>query len=133
MATTFRCTLVTPEQEMLDQQVVYASIPAWDGKLGVQHLRAPLMAKLGFGQLRLDMEDGSSQSYFVGGGFAQVKDDVLTLLTEEAMPLADIDRQEAAAALSDAHGFQAGTAAELERRERDLNRARALVALAPSS
>ena len=84
MAATFQCTLVTPEQQILDEKVIYASIPAHDGQIGIEHLRAPLLVKLGYGQLRLDLADGSSEKFFVGGGFAQVKDDVLTLLTDEA-------------------------------------------------
>ncbi|HAI13510.1 MAG TPA: hypothetical protein DCM28_17515, partial [Phycisphaerales bacterium] len=51
MATSFQCTLVTPERQLVDQPVTYASIPAWDGLMGVEPQRAPLMIKLGAGAL----------------------------------------------------------------------------------
>lgn len=35
MAKTFHCKLITPMAKVLDEEVVYASVPAWDGMLGV--------------------------------------------------------------------------------------------------
>ena len=87
----FQCTVITPEQELLDQKVSYASIPAWDGLLGVATQRAPLLVKLGDGPLRLDTEDGKSQLYFIGGGFAQMQNNTLSLLAAEAIAAGDID------------------------------------------
>jgi F-type H+-transporting ATPase subunit epsilon len=99
MATSFQCTLVTPERQLVDQQVKYASVPAWDGLLGVEPQRAPLMIKLGAGALRLDDESGQSSTYFVSGGFAQMKDNKLSLIADAAMPVDQIDKAAAQAEL----------------------------------
>ena len=130
MPEPFRCTLVTPEQQLFDEQVVYASIPAHDGLMGIEHSRAPLLVKLGHGPLRLDLGSGGSQLYFVGGGFAQMKDNLLTLVTDEALAAEQIDHDEAVAALREAQAKQAVSEDDTRRKDRDLARARGMLALA---
>ena len=82
MPATFQCTIVTPQQPVLDKMVTYASIPAWDGQIGLAPKRAALLAKLGDGPLRLTDAHGNSSWFFLTGGFAQMKENRLTLLTE---------------------------------------------------
>ena len=83
----FRCRVVTPAARILDQDVVYAAVPAWDGSLGVMVDRAPLLTRLGKGELRLDLADstqGSSKTFTVEGGFVQMVNNRLTILAEKA-------------------------------------------------
>ena len=94
MPDSFQCTLITPQQQVLDEQVAYASVPAWDGLLGVAPSRAPLLVKLGDGPLRLDLAEGESRLFFLAGGFAQMNGDVLSLISEEAVAAEDIDRSQ---------------------------------------
>ena len=35
MAKTFRCSIVTPVASIFEGELTYASIPAWDGQLGM--------------------------------------------------------------------------------------------------
>jgi F-type H+-transporting ATPase subunit epsilon len=57
--------------------------PAWDGELGILHGHAPMLALMGSGSLRVT--DGTTESRFlVEGGFLQVADDVVTILSEHA-------------------------------------------------
>lgn len=130
LAETFRCTLVTPEQQVLDEQVEYVSLPGWDGQVGVMHNRAPLLVKLGDGPLRLDAPGKASQWFLVTGGFGQMKDNQLTLMTSRATPAAAITEEEAKAALKEAEAFVPQTEADFARKERDLVRARAMLAVA---
>jgi len=129
MPSPFQVTVVTPAAEVLDQQVEYASIPAHDGQVGIAHLRAPLLTKLGYGKMTLKTS-GGERAYFIGGGFAQVKDDRLTLLTDEAKPVGDLDAREADAALSDALALPSTPEPQREKREQAVARARAMTALA---
>ena len=55
---------------MLDQDVAYASIPAWDGQLGVMTGQSPLLTQLGIGPMRISTQDGKEQWFFIEGGFA---------------------------------------------------------------
>jgi len=126
----FTCTVVTPEQSLLEEDVKHVSIPAWDGRMGVLPRRAPLLAKLGYGPLELELAGGGKQRYFVGGGFVQMKGERLTLLTDEAKPVEQIDAAEAEAALKEAQALRGITADEVAKRDRDTERARAMVAVA---
>jgi F-type H+-transporting ATPase subunit epsilon len=82
---SFKCIVVTPEQELLDLKVNQAIIPAIDGLIGILTDRAPLLARLGKGPLRVDPESGASQTYNIEGGVAQMKDNNLTILTQKAV------------------------------------------------
>jgi F-type H+-transporting ATPase subunit epsilon len=99
---TFRCRLVTPTASLLDEQVVYASVPAWDGLFGVMPQRAPILAKLGLGELRLDFPEdakkgtGGSRSFVVEGGFARMAAGELTILAERATPAESLTDAETA-------------------------------------
>ncbi|MCX5661239.1 MAG: F0F1 ATP synthase subunit epsilon [Planctomycetota bacterium] len=129
MAETFRCTIVTPERQVFDEPVVYASIPAWDGQIGLMAQRAPLLAKLGDGILRLDFPQGGSRLFFVGGGFAQMKGDKLTVLTPEAVPAEEVVQKNAQAQLQEAQAIVPSTEKEALRQQRGIQRAQALLEL----
>jgi F-type H+-transporting ATPase subunit epsilon len=80
----FKCVVVTPEQQLLEESLTQAIIPAFDGLLGILTDRAPLLAKLGKGKLRLDLASGQQRSYQIDGGIAQMKGNLLTILTHAA-------------------------------------------------
>lgn len=87
---SFRCRLVTPTGSLVDDQVSYASIPAWDGLMGVLPGRAPMLGRLGTGELRLDFPDGSkgaggARVFAVDGGFVRMEQNQLTILAERAI------------------------------------------------
>jgi F-type H+-transporting ATPase subunit epsilon len=89
---TFQCVVVTPERAVLDERVDFVALPMVDGELGVLHSRAPLIGRLGFGELRLK-QGNSTERYYVDGGFAQVRDNVVTVLTSKALRADQIDPQ----------------------------------------
>lgn len=77
------CTVITPERQVLEAHTDSVVIPAHDGELGVLRGRAPLMCELGIGTLHY--RDGERQRRcFIDGGFAQVHDDTVTVLTDRA-------------------------------------------------
>lgn len=129
MADSFQCTLVTPEEELLDERVTYASVPGWDGLLGVAPMHAPLLLKLGDGALRLDFQQGGSRWFFVGGGFAQMIDNKLTLLTAEAVPAETIVRKDVEAAMKESEARVALSDEDVARKGREINRGRVMLEL----
>src|SRR5689334_10111483 len=98
----FRCVIVTPEQQVMDEPVTQAILPAHDGLVGILTDRAPLLVRLGQGPLRVDKGSGGTQNYYVEGGVAQMKDNVLTVLTNEATPAGEIDAEAARAEYAEA-------------------------------
>jgi F-type H+-transporting ATPase subunit epsilon len=125
MARTFRCTVITPERPVLDREASFVAFPAFDGEMGVLPGRAPLLAKLGSGELRIESPEGNA-AFFVHGGFAQMLDDKLTLLTEEARPLSEVDSAQAERDLQTALGLPAPDEPAAQARDRAVARARAL-------
>ena len=132
LLTNFRCTVVTPEAQILDEQVCYASIPAHDGQIGLAHLRASLLVKLGSGPLQIADTQGNRRVYFVSGGFAQMVNDHLTVLTDETIPVDDLDRQQGQADLARALKIQALSDEEVADRTALQDRARSIITLAGS-
>lgn len=102
---TLHCRLVTPDAELISEPIAYASVPAWDGLIGFQPGRAPIVARLGMGELRLDFtaEKGSgSRSYFIDSGFLKMGDGELVILAEKAIPAERLVEQDAKAELAEA-------------------------------
>src|SRR5882724_5910032 len=88
------CVIVTPERAVLDEPAEFVALPMYDGELGVLPGRAPLIGRLGPGELRLQ-QHGTARRLFVDGGFAQVRSNVVTVLTPRAMPAEQISLQTA--------------------------------------
>ena len=126
----FRCTIVTPEEQVLDESLTQAILPAHDGLVGILTDRAPLLAKLGQGPLRVDLAAGQTRHYFVDGGVAQMKDNRLTILTSEATPASEIDAEAARAEYNEAVARRVTDAHSASDRDRQMARARAKQALA---
>ena len=133
MAKTFHCSIVTPAAAVFEGDLIYASIPAWDGQLGMMPGESPLLTKLGTGSLRLDSPDGNSRWFLIDGGFAQVQGDNLTLLTEGAIAAESLSLQEAQAELAEANARVTKPGEDRAKVERDQQRALAKIALAKSN
>src|SRR5437867_8362499 len=93
-----QCVIVTPEKAVLDEPAEFVALPMYDGELGVAPGRAPLIGRLGTGELRT-RRAGVTKRYFVDGGFAQVRNNVVTVLTERAQKAEEISQDAALAAL----------------------------------
>jgi len=122
--------LVTPERTLFDRQVASIRVPLFDGSAGFYPGRAPLVGRLGIGELRLTEVSGAVESYFVDGGFVQVKGTVVSVLTNVAMLSSEISRKSAAAKLQEAKAELAKTDIEYVASSRRLEKARKMLALA---
>ena len=120
----FRCVVVTPEQQVLDESLTQAIVPTWDGLIGILTNRAPLLVKLGLGPLRVDLPGGQRRTFLIDGGVAQMKDNSLTILTENAIAVEDLDPEEARAELSQAEALTAGDPKSRDDRSHRIARAR---------
>lgn len=120
----FRCVVVTPEQQTLDESISQAIVPTWNGLIGILTDRAPLLVKLGVGPLRIDLSGGQRRTFFVDGGVAQMKDNRLTVLTNEATPAEDLDAAKAREELTQAEAIVPADPKAREQRSHQIARAR---------
>jgi F-type H+-transporting ATPase subunit epsilon len=95
---TLQCVVVTPERALLDETVDFVVLPMFDGELGVLPGRAPLIGRLGYGELRIKRGD-ETRRFFVDGGFAQVRANTVTVLTARALKAEEINEAAAQQAL----------------------------------
>ena len=82
-AGALRVSVITPEATIYEGEADQVVAPAHNGSLGILRGHAPLMALLGTGTLRIE-RGGKSTSYTVSGGFLQVVDNTVTVLSERA-------------------------------------------------
>ena len=75
--------VISPEKTVYDGDADSVVVPAWDGQLGIMKGHAPMLVLLGEGELRVTL-DGVDKRFHISGGFLQVADDVVTVLSEHA-------------------------------------------------
>ena len=126
----FQCVIVTPEQQLMDESATQAIVPAHDGLIGILTDRAPLLVKLGIGALQLDLAGGQRRTLFIEGGIAQMKDNRLTIVTNEAIEPSQIDAESARAEFAEATAQVATDQKSHDDRQRRLQRARVMQELA---
>ena len=125
-----RCIIVTPEETAMEQESSFVVVPLFDGELGVAPGHSPLIGRLGLGELRLTASDGTKSRFYVDGGFVQVANDVVTVLTGKTVPASDLDVAVAEEQLADAMKRPVNTDELLELRERAVLQARSQIRIA---
>src|SRR5476649_2037749 len=98
---TFHFELVSPERLVFAGEVNQVDVPGEEGEFGVLAGHAPYVATLKPGVLTI-YGDGGQQRIVVRGGFAEVGPTGLTVLAEQAMPVAELDAATIAQAVKDA-------------------------------
>ena len=91
IGTPLHCLVVTPEATVVDAKAEFVALPLYDGEAGIAPGRSPLIGRLGYGELRVRRPGADEVHMYVDGGFAQVVDNVVTVLTNRAIPASSID------------------------------------------
>lgn len=76
-------SVISPEAVLYEGATDSVVAPAFDGEVGILTGHAPLMTLLGKGELRLGT-GGATRKFTVEGGFLQVADDTVRVVTERA-------------------------------------------------
>lgn len=90
MAGTMQFDLVSPERRLMSSQVVSVQIPSAEGDMTAMPNHAPTITTLRPGILSVQM-DSETTDFVVTGGFAELGDG-LSVLAEQAVPVADMDQ-----------------------------------------
>lgn len=123
------CVVVTPEKTVLDVESEMVVVPMIDGENGIATGHAPMIGRLGYGELRVTT-GGTTSNYFVDGGFIQVAENVVSVITNRAVLVSDIDKAAAEKLLADAQAMTGTSVVEMEEKERLCLQARAQIRLA---
>ena len=84
--------IVTPEKLIIDEEVDMVTLSSSEGELGILPHHTGLMAKLLPGELRIKKGE-KTEILATGDGFIQVANNTLTILTDLAENVADIDEK----------------------------------------
>ena len=94
--------LVSPERLLLSESVDMVVVPGAEGDFGVLVRHAPLVSGVRPGVISVYNGGRVTERIFVAGGFAEVTPSRCTVLAEQAMPVAEIDRPAIEQQLKDA-------------------------------
>ncbi len=91
MAMTFHCDVVSAEQEIFSGLVELLVANGSEGELGLTYGHSPLLTRLKPGPIRLKLQKGEEQIFYVSGGFLEVQPHVVTVLADTALREGDMD------------------------------------------
>src|SRR5258708_5010618 len=104
MADSFDIEIATPERLLARERAVRAQIPAKDGFIGVLPDHAALLSELGIGALTYTTASDQLFSIAISGGFLEILDNVVRVLSDVAEKGQEIDVSRAEKALKRAQG-----------------------------
>jgi F-type H+-transporting ATPase subunit epsilon len=127
-----RCIVVTPEKTVVDEPADFVALPLFDGEIGIGPRHSPLIGRLGCGEMRIGHEPAADR-YYLEGGFVEVIDDVVSVLTSRAVRAEELDEAVAREQLRSARQRPAGTPETMSVRDRLEAQARAQIRVARRS
>ncbi|MBR0649857.1 ATP synthase F1 subunit epsilon [Roseomonas terrae] len=92
---TFQLEFVSPEKLLLSRPVEMAVLPAAEGEMGVLPGHAPMIVALRGGVISVTEDGQVTERLYVAGGFAEVTPTRVTILADEATPVAELSKTDA--------------------------------------
>jgi len=123
------CIVVTPEETALESEADFIALPLFDGEIGIAPLHSPMIGRLGYGEMRIRNGE-TTTSYYVDGGFVQVVNDVVSVLTNRAVAAKKLDPTVAEHQLAEAQQRPANSDELLAIRDRLIAQSRAQLRVA---
>ena len=114
MAMTLHVDIVSAEAEIFSGTVTMVFAPAEMGEVGIAPRHAPLLTRLKPGEVRVQLTDGSEQSFFVSGGMLEIQPHVVTVLADTAIRAHDLDEAAAVQAKERAERMLAEKHADID-------------------
>jgi F-type H+-transporting ATPase subunit epsilon len=120
-----QCIVVTPERTVYDQTAEFVAMTLYDGEIGIAPGHTPLIGRLGCGEMRIRRTEQETDRYYIEGGFVEVLGDVVSVLTQRAVPASEIDEAVALEQLHAAQSRRATTPEAVAVRDRVVAQSRA--------
>ncbi|MBT6722133.1 MAG: F0F1 ATP synthase subunit epsilon [Planctomycetaceae bacterium] len=129
---SINCIVVTPAETAVETEASSITLPLFDGDKGVMADHAPMIGRLGNGELRLEGTEGGSR-FYIEGGFVQVLDNTVSILTNRVVAVENLDSSALEQELGDALAMPGNNDEELDLRERASDAVRAQLRVAQRS
>jgi F-type H+-transporting ATPase subunit epsilon len=121
--------VVTPERAVLDEPAEMVILPMFDGERGVLPGHAAFVGQMGPGELRIKQGEAAKR-YYIDGGFVQVANSVVNVLTAKATAAEKVTAAAAETARVEAEALPSATTVERDNRTKALARAQGMAAVA---
>lgn len=129
MASTIRCDIVSAEQELFSGSVQMVVVTGEMGELGIAPQHAPLITRIKPGYVRVMLEGGKHQEFYVSGGILEVQPQLVSVLADTAVRAADLDEAKAKLAKEEAERVLANRSEAMEIAEAQARLAEAMAQL----
>jgi F-type H+-transporting ATPase subunit epsilon len=128
--SSMEVVVVTPEATSLKAKASFVALPLFDGEIGIGPLHSPMIGRLGYGEMRITESNGEKKSYYIDGGFVQVADNVVSVLTNRAIAAEKVDVDAAQQQVASAKSMTANSEELFAIRDRQLAQGRAQLQVA---
>lgn len=91
MAMTFHCDIVSAENQIYSGLVELLVAAGSEGDVGITYGHAPLLTALRPGPIRVKLQNGEEDIYYVSGGYLEVQPHAVTVLADAALRADDMD------------------------------------------
>ncbi|MGO1070212.1 F0F1 ATP synthase subunit epsilon [Lysobacter sp. CA199] len=129
MATTFRCDIVSAEEEIFHGEATLLVATGEIGELGIAPRHAPLITRLKPGKVVVTLPNGEQLDFAVSGGILEVQPQVVTVLADTAIRAQDIDEAAVRAAKEEAERALANRGPQMDVAEAQAKLAEAMAQL----
>ena len=92
---TIQFEIVTPEREVLREEIMQVTLPTKEGELTILPGHVPLVAALDSGVIEIAKQDGYHDIMSLSGGFVEVLRDKVVILADMAERAEEIDESKA--------------------------------------
>ena len=99
---TIQVEIVSAEEEIWSGEGTMVFAPGSSGELGIAPRHTPLITQLKAGDVRVELEGGEQQFFFITGGLLEVQPHLVTVLSDTALRGDDLDEDAAQAAMKQA-------------------------------
>ncbi|MCU5780957.1 ATP synthase subunit epsilon [Alcanivorax balearicus MACL04] len=114
MAMTVHCDIVSAEKQLFSGLVEMVVAAGVEGDLGVLPGHAPLLTRLKPGPVRVKLQNGEEEVFYVSGGFLEVQPKLVTVLADTAERAQDMDGAQAEQARQRAKEALEGKSSEMD-------------------
>ncbi|NUO75901.1 F0F1 ATP synthase subunit epsilon [Lysobacter sp. 5GHs7-4] len=129
MASTFRCDIVSAEEEIFHGEATLLVATGEIGELGIAPRHAPLITRLKPGKVVVTLPNGEQLDFAVSGGILEVQPQVVTVLADTAIRAQDIDEAAVRAAKEEAERALANRGPQMDVAEAQAKLAEAMAQL----
>ena len=130
MATNkkLRLQITTPQKPVLDKEVDFVVLPAYEGEMGILPGHAPYVAILNYGELRYTIE-GQEETFALMGGLAEIANNEVSVFAEDIALAREVDEEAAKQKIAQAKASLSAKGADIDMELAEIELKKALLML----